>query len=776
MFSRRVLLFAALAICGSRAAAWPVQVAVDWPTSTPASARASVRIQAVRAAVAIDSGQTDNGVPVQTKAAPDGLVLDLSEGVWQLQASAPGYWSQGAEVTVAGQAPASVRLAFWPAASLHGQIVTAGGEPLPAALEVRLSATPASAGEITNPHAPIVRPDPGPSRAELHCRIDAGTWSCLGPAGLFDVRLEAAGYAPRYEWSTNLKPAQSADFGRTELLRSASVFGRAVGKNGSDPPGPCRATLQASMERHGPTAPDQEPASAPTAETSFSVALSRRGYFQVVGVTPGKYALSVDCQAASGFQELRVRADSETRVEPPLLLEELTLDIAVMPKAGPDGQPWKLAVYATAPHFRLIADGATTSADGRWVRRGLTAGNYRIVISSSDGTAWLERYFDLGEGSGPLLLRLGSVSVAGRVKLNSRPVRAQLVFSNNAGGESATLTSDSNGHFQGVLPMAPGAQESSWTVVAHVAQPPVTQRLLGVSVQPAGGGASAWLDLELPAIPVRGSVVSPDGQPQPNVQVTVEDSSGARTTTSTDNAGRFEMLDLPPGKYTAVAESRDGTSDRRPFEVAEGGGSELKLVLNPFKRYYFYIVSSQGAVADAAVQLWIAPGVPRAFGRTDENGRFEVTLPPGTTEVGMTIGAPGYAIKLTRLAIPSDSEDDGPSSANTITLDASGGTLVLNFHPPGRPLDNSAMLYLVHNGAIQDARTIASWGTDQAGVGGNASGDVPAVVDAIEPGNYSLCILSDPAELAALWQGPLPSNLCRTGSLEDGSTLTLSPR
>jgi hypothetical protein len=748
-----------------QASALPVHVTLDWPSSTPASARASARIRAVQTA-----GPNAGAVPIQTEVGPDGMVLNLGEGVWRLQASAPGYWSQGAEVVVVRQAPASVQLALWPAASLHGEIVTAGGETLPDTLEARLNATPTSATEITTPQAPIAQSVPSPSHAELRCRIDTGTWSCLGPAGLFDVRLEAVGYAPRYEWGVSLKAAENADFGRIEVRRAASVFGRVVRKNGSNPPGPCRATLQADMARRGPNEPDQEPEIGPDAKTSYSVSLDRRGYFQVVGVAPGRYALAVGCPAASGFRDLRVQANSETRIDPPLVLEELTLDISVTPKADPGGQPWKLAVYETAPHYLLIADGAATSADGRWIRRGLMAGNYHVVVSSSDGTAWLQKYFDFGKSSGPLSLRMGSVSVAGRVVMSSRPVRARLIFTNNAGGESATLMSDDNGHFQGLLPVASGAQESSWTVEAHLVRPPVTQRLLGVSVRPAGGGATTWLDLELPAIPVRGSVVSPDGKPQPNVQVTFDDSSGARTTTGTDDAGRFEMLDLLPGKYTAVADSRDGTSDRVPFEVAEAGGSELKLVLNPFKRYSFNVVSSQGPVEGAAVQVWIAPGVPRAFVRTDENGSFDVSLPPGITEVGLTIGAQGYALKLTRLPISSDS-DESPD-AQTITLDRTAGTLVLNFQPPGRTLDSSATLYLVHNGGIQDARTIVGWGTDQAGTNTNG----PATVDAIEPGDYALCLVMDPAQLAAIWSDALPSDRCQKGSVEEGQTLTLSPR
>lgn len=760
MFGCRIFLLAAFVLCGLQAQAKPVHVALAWPAGAPTSPIERVHIQAVRTA-----GPPNANTPVEFEAdtAPSGALLNLGEGVWQVQASVPGYWSQHADVTIANQMPANVRIALWPAASLHGQIMTAAGEPLPHALIVHLSATTSSVNKSTQ-QVTVPRVGAVPPQADLLCQIDQGNWRCLGPAGIFDMELQASGYAPRYVWGIDLKAAENTDLGRTVLRTAASLFGRAVLKDGSDPAGPCQAILQPDMERRGPHESDSQ--SALANEQSFSVPVSSHGYFQVVGMMPGKHLLMVKCPAASAFRELNVQAEGETRIDPPLRLQQLTLDIAVNPKVDPAGQPWQLTVDMTAPLYRRVANGAATSADGRWLRRGLIAGNYHVNVTSSDGTLWLQKYFDLSARSRPLSLRLMSAKVAGRVLLSSMPVRAQLVFSNDADGQSVTLQSDNNGHFRGTLPVT-DPDATSWTVEARVAQPPVTQRLLGVNV-PVGGGNTAWLDLDLPAIAGRGSVVSQDGKPQPGAEVAFEASNGLRTTTSTDDAGNFELPDLAPGKYTAAADSPNGSSERTPFEVTAGNSSELRLVLNPFPRIHFNVVSSDGPVANAAVQVWVKPGVPRAFERTDQNGSFEVTVPPGTTEVGLTVGAPGYAIKLLRLKIPSENDS---ADANTITLDDSGGTLVLNFHPPDGAPDNSAMLYLVHNGALQDARTIAGWGANQAG----STEDGSATVDSIEPGKYTLCSLADPAQLTAIWSGALPQDRCRTGSLEQGETLTLSP-
>jgi hypothetical protein len=95
---------------------------------------------------------------------------------------------------------------------------------------------------------------------------------------------------------------------------------------------------------------------------------------------------------------------------------------------------------------------------------------------------------------------------------------------------------------------------------------------------------------------------------------------------------------------------------------------------------------------------------------------------------------------------------------------------VLDFERLGSAADASTTPYLVHDGAIEAAAALAAWGAAGAGT----SGAGPAVVEAVEPGGYALCLVA-PEELAALWQGALPPNRCARGSVEEGRTLTLPP-
>src|SRR5690242_2687304 len=191
MFGYKVLLGATFILCFLHAEALPVHVQFEWPAGMPNSTVAHIRVEASRSA-----GYTISAAPVVAEAAQGGVDMDLGDGVWHVQASVPGYWSPGAEVAVRGQPPDAVRIALWPAASLQGEFATAGGEPLPQAVEVQLSSSPATA--VQEPGAAIRQQQVSSFRATLRCPINRGSWSCLAPAGLFDVRLQAAEYTPHY--------------------------------------------------------------------------------------------------------------------------------------------------------------------------------------------------------------------------------------------------------------------------------------------------------------------------------------------------------------------------------------------------------------------------------------------------------------------------------------------------------------------------------------------------------------------------------------------------
>lgn len=216
MPGRKALFGAASLLYGLQIAAAPVHVKPDWPNGRPPASQALIHIQAVRIV-----GSAENTAPVEVESTPDGTVLDLGDAVWQFHASADGYWSQETEVAVTGQTPVSVRLILWPSASLQGDIRMLEGELPSSSIKVQLNAAPGMDGANGNSQ----QAEQGPAHAELNCRISAGSWNCPAPVGLYDIRLEAAGFAPRYLWGVRLEKGKSSGTGSTVLRRTASVLG-----------------------------------------------------------------------------------------------------------------------------------------------------------------------------------------------------------------------------------------------------------------------------------------------------------------------------------------------------------------------------------------------------------------------------------------------------------------------------------------------------------------------------------------------------------------------
>src|SRR5690242_644302 len=85
--------------------------------------------------------------------------------------------------------------------------------------------------------------------------------------------------------------------------QAASVLGRAVRKDGSNPEGMCHATLSPELDRHG--APDPDFANSP--DGLLSSLLNQNGEFQFPRVPPANYVLAVECPTTSAVREVRVQ-------------------------------------------------------------------------------------------------------------------------------------------------------------------------------------------------------------------------------------------------------------------------------------------------------------------------------------------------------------------------------------------------------------------------------------------------------------------------------------
>lgn len=634
----------------------------------------------------------------------------------------------GIAAALAAAAPGPLRAAdptSAPASSIRGELVSADGSSLPAFYELRLRRGPT----------------PVPA-AVLRCPVTNGRLRCAAPAGTFDLELRSEGTVPHYRWDVVLTAGRETDLGRLAVRKGASLSGTLAGPDGTPPLGPCRVEVEALRL--------VAPAGA-------------RGFFQLAVVPPGRHALVARCPGGRATRAVEVPPRAEARLAEPMVVDGLTLALRVVPPLDPSGAPWRVNLLATTRGLREVASGAAVGAGGRWERPGLLPGSYEVKLTTQGGLAWLSRSFELSERSGPLLLEAPGVKVAGIVLLAGQPLRARLVFGDDAGTARVTLESGEHGLFEGHLPATAEAREAGWAVEVHSASPPVNHRLEHVVVA-AAGESEAQLELVVPGASARGTVRAEDGSPQEGAQVVVEAlTAGLRDAVAyTSEAGVFELVGLPAGPYRITAEGPHGLSEPREVTIGEGPETELELVLKRRKRLLQGQVTAQGEpVPGAVAHVWLPPGAPKGSTSTDPEGRFEVALPTDLDEVALTIGAPGYALKMVRVVVRG-------ADPIRIDLDRVAGTLVLEA-PAGESGRGEGSVVLAHQGALQTVAALSDWGAQN---GAGPDGDL-LVVPAVEPGRYSLCRVT-PREVQALWQGGDTQRFCRSGSLAPGGRLSLS--
>jgi hypothetical protein len=173
------------------------------------------------------------------------------------------------------------------------------------------------------------------------------------------------------------------------------------------------------------------------------------------------------------------------------------------------------------------------------------------------------------------------------------------------------------------------------------------------------------------------------------------------------------------------------------------------------------ILSSEGPVPGAHIKP-VAVQAPLAavpILRADGDGRFEFRLPPATSEIGLSVGALGYAVRILRMPVAVD-------RPATVLLERLGGKLVLEIPeiPKGGP-----GVVVAHGGFYESVSYLSGWAAANGG-GQNEMGQM--VIPQLEPGRYAACISTVP-DLPGLSKGVLPQEGCAQGTLSAGGELIL---
>jgi hypothetical protein len=672
---------------------------------------------------------------------PDGrVVLQLArDRAWRLRLEVPGCWA--APVALPGAAPepwpATVEVPLWPAARLRARF-----EGRPADLQGIESA------RITLVAAPSRKKTAGDEAipwTTIPCPVRQGAVDCLLPAVRLDLKVEVAGFAPRYFWDQTFVPGQPRDLGALPLEPASALTGQVLAADQRPLGRPLTVRLIPLEAVGGPAARSEDRRRLLTVVGQAT----DQGTFQVDGLASGSY--TVEVEPPPGYSPARregvVLAAGAGRVlEEPLVLQHLqVLRVAIDPPLDPAGFPWRVRLEryleGGAGLSPLLQEPATT--DGTFERAGLGQGHYQLTLEGEDGTRWHSQALRLEEGSQEVAVSLPLVPLVGTIHAGDRPLQVQLDFLDLTGA-SVTVTSDAEGHFTGILP-APGA----WRVRVR----PVEggQHYLDyVEIERAPGEPAAVIHLRLPSTRIAGQVVDAEGAGMARALVTAFRDGRPVAQRWTDEEGRFEFLGIEAGQVELRAETRDAeTSEFVAVELdAEQESEDLELVVAASRRLVVRFDDGAAPLRGGRV-LGRDPDSPFEVNAVlGVQGELVLDLPPGVRRLDLVVVPPALPTALVALSVP---ESDAATPVR-VTLDRLGGRLRLPLPEEGSLfLGRGARLFPVH------------WFFPPPRDGRLPGLEGGTLALELAPGDYVVCL------------EPRMSRRCASGYLAPGGELSLSP-
>lgn len=723
----RLILVAALWLCPLAARAAKYSVRLVAPTSDPV--RATITAQPVAGGMAMT---------VNTQAAGYATVELPSPIDWSLRVDAPGYWAQDRFVDGASTAPIEVIL--WPAGVVQGSIA---------------SRTPVN--RMTIRFRPITTI--GPPAGQSSCPVDKEKWSCVLPAGTFDLSIRPDNAIAEHRWELPIPRGGAADAGPIRVRPGASVSGRVVlGPGVRSNVG--RILVSLVPEFASEPVSDRDRAQRTSLVQTTSV--SRRGFFFFDGVTPGQYVVRAKLPGTTEAKSsVIVLPDREAELVHPLTLDTpKSLIVNVRPTESPEGKWLVRLARETASHSYEEVNVSPASPLGEWKRHGLASGKYVLMIMTSSGTRWSLQEIILGDRSETVTVNVPLINVTGKVLLGDRPVRATVWFGGTHGPTAVPIKGGEDGTFEGVVPAPPS---EGWPELTITADEPTLRRTLRTVKPRYTGDADAVVDITLPDGLVEGSVRDQDGKVINNALVTLHAAhaeAAAQLRSGID--GTFSFSGLAPGHYALRAEAGDRESDWLEIDVSERKPTRLELVLAKKTRLTGRVMSDHGPIPGAGIDAFPLEHRYPSWARTsDAEGNFQLRLPAWTRTIALAARAPGHAFRLMRVSLDKN-------SPLVVALTQSGGRLTYTV-PEAINLRD---VWLLHAGAA----VLAAFLPEMSG--GNATTtneDRHLTAPFVEAGDYAICLATD-EELPLLLSGVRPPATCATGILPPGGELALSLR
>ncbi len=696
---------------------------------------------------------------------PGSATFEVPDGrTWEAAATATGYWSRPRVAGPGEPGALAARIELWPSGAVEGELRAAPGLALPATLTARFQPAPGASVE--------------PPNAAVPCRVAAKRFRCELPAGDLDLRLRARGFVTQYRWDVKIPVHRAFDVGSIELKPGASIVGW-VQVPGREKPEESRVEMGPQVAGAASSLAEEE-----RRGWLREVRVNSRGFFELDGVTPGSYRLTVRHPrlAPATVGPVGVLNGAETEVEPIQLHPPANLEVRLDPAVDPYGSRWtaRLLHEGGTPGSSDQAAQSAASAEGVWRATGLTPGRYTLQVEGSHNARWAYQAIEVTDGMGPIDLDLPFVRVEGEIRLGKEPLPALIWFGGQYGARRIAARSDGKGRFSAVLPQ----QEEGWYVEVYNEPRHIAARFFEVAVRKSAGQPAARVRFDVPDTLVKGRVVDENDRPVAGADVMAYGGAGAldrgkaRSSPGAKGGepGSFEIRGLRPGTWQLVADVDDGdlgmSSDALRVEVAADRPQEdVRLVVRHRVELAGKVVGPSGQpVAGAEVVAYpeLASGTfvgwpPRAT--TDSAGSFSLRLPAGTMAAEVTLLAPGFAVRQSRV---------DPRSREPLVLgvDQVAGTLVVVYPDrPGKgdlsPVVRRLLTTVFHD--FREPSDLANWaylhGISQTDPG-------RFVIPLLEPGRYTACRQADDpppgAEVAAALAGS-----CVSGELSAYGELTL---
>jgi hypothetical protein len=670
---------------------------------------------------------------------------------WRVTVSLPDAWSRPAVVRIAGgEPPLPVVVDAYPAAKLSGALRVPVGTPMPAELQVRLRSAPGAA----DPLGPVA----------LSCPVSGGRFACTLPAGRLDVRLRAERLSTAYLWGVDLSAGGRKDVGTLELKPGASVVGWIESPRRDLALDSGTAELEPRRSGVPPAADDP----VRHAALHLRAQVSSRGFFELAGVSPGLYVLTVRYPgfAPARISPVEVQPLAETELDPIRLQLPVELEVRVEPPRDPYGNRWALELLREdldGSHFERSAAGMA-GEDGTWNATGLEPGSYLLQTKGGFQSEWASIPVAVRPGMAPVEVSLPFVEVLGSVRLGEDPLECVLWFGGLHGAQRIPARSDRGGRFRVVLPDRP-----SWRIELLNGPLHLRASLPDVPIRKEPGSGRARLSLAVPDTVVRGTVVDESGEAVPGSRVKISRPDDHPDDAVADSSGRFEVRGLSAGIWQLEARAKGASSESVAADVRERvAGADLRLVLRRKLELTGEVVDPGGNPVFGAQVVAMFSGLgtlttalPRAS--TDVSGVFKLTLPAGVDGVQLTVFPPGFAVRQ----LYADPHDDAPL---VIPVSSEGGTLILRYEDGGPDRRLPAFeTSIVHDFVLASPYLLESW----AELNGVAGPDARQfVIPQLEPGRYTACRT---AQVGALLAGnPAPPGIpCVSGDLPAGGELRL---